>query len=142
MTRRTLLALGALSLLTTLTLPARSAPPSADVRGSYFGTFTNSANNVLYSDLNVTLQDKKVIAGSFSMGAVLQGVHFTGKCSPSGKFTATGFVQHGEKKLRVRLTGTHVPGGSGALAELEGTYTVSGPLRDRGTFFFSGGSRG
>lgn len=141
MTRRTLLALGALFLSSTLPVrEAHSAPAYPDMRASYFGSFTSNRNITLYSELNIDLHVKKLVSGTFNMGAVLRDVLFEGKCERSGRFTVTGMVREGGRRLRIRLEGKFNPGGNGELATLTGRYQISGPRRERGTFRFSGPS--
>lgn len=140
MNRRTLLALGALCLLTLPAAgPARSAPP-AEMRGSYFGSFTSSGGTTLNGDLTIHLHDRRSIAGALTVGGVIQGLQLGGKCAGNGSFTANGFVQQGGRRVRLRLTGVFNPGGNGELATLTGTYTLRGAEREAGTFSLSGAS--
>lgn len=141
MTRRTLLALGALLIPATLLVHGAEAGPAvSDMRGSYFGHFTSNSGNTLYSDINITLQVKKVFSGSFNMGGVLQSVLFTGKCKPGGGFTVKGVVGQGDVRTRIKLDGAFHPGGNGQLAILQGTYRMTGDRKETGTFSFSGAS--
>ena len=139
MNRRTSLALGALFLiLLAPSAPAIGANDAQNMRGSYFGSFTTSTGNTLFSDINITLQAQKVIGGTFNMGAVLRGVVFSGKCRPNGGFVATAVIQEGDGKTKIRLNGTASPAGNGLQSTLIGTYRLTGRRKERGTFHFTG----
>lgn len=136
---RTLTVLAALaSTIIPLARPAAAATASPDMRGSYFGSFTSSAGNPLASDLNIGLQVNRTVSGTFSMGAVLQEVSFSGKLKPNGTFAFRGRQGQAGTRVNYTLTGTFDPGGNGRLAVLQGRYTVSGAWREQGTFILTG----
>jgi hypothetical protein len=141
MSRRTLLALLALTLATLVpSRPTVAAPPPPDMKGSYFGRFVSELGNFQAADLNITLQVKRLVSGHFSMGGAMPIVAFTGKLTPTGGFNLKGGFGQNRNRILIRLNGVYSPGGNGELAILQGSYTISGAFRETGEFQFVGES--
>jgi hypothetical protein len=138
--RRTLPALAFAFIASAAALPASAAPAVPNLKGSYFGSFVTGGGNPLPSDLNITLQVKQLVSGNFDIGGALRDVVFTGKLKPNGRFTLTGSYGQNDNRIRIKLTGLADPGSPNDLAILQGTYTVSGAWKEKGTFSLNGRS--
>lgn len=138
--RRTLSALAFAFIATAAALPSSAAPTVPNMKGSYFGSFVTGGGNPLASDLNITLQVKQLVSGSFDIGGALRDVTFTGKLKPNGRFTLNASYGQNSNRVRIKLTGLADPGSPNDLAILQGTYTVTGAWKEKGTFTLNGRS--
>jgi hypothetical protein len=121
--------------------PAAARPEMPSLRGTYVGGCQSRTGSVWASDLTFFQQSGSLLGGQLSIAAVYPDVYLSGKCSRGGRITLRGKSGTGPGTLRIRLQGRFQPATDQEPAVLSGTYVVTGPRGDRGTFRLLGGSR-
>lgn len=131
-------------VLTLLAQPrpaaARRAAPS--IRGSYFGSFQSTGGDYWTADMTLTIQTARRVSGQMNMAGIIRGAGVEGKFSPSMQFDLVGREIRGQRPMRMKLRGkANIDVDTGRVT-LAGTYSVTGSVREKGTFELVGNNQG
>jgi hypothetical protein len=136
--------LASVFLLTFLAHPrpaeARRAAPS--ILGSYFGSFQSTGGDYWTADMTLTIQTTRRVSGQMNMAGIIRGAGVEGKFSPSMQFDLIGREVRGQRPMRMKLHGKAILDVDTGRVTLSGTYTVTGSVREKGTFELVGNNHG
>jgi hypothetical protein len=120
--------------------PAEARRPAANVRGSYFGNFFSKGGDIWQTDMTLSFQSERRVGGQLNVAATIRDVIITGSYSPSSRITITGRSGPSQRPLRIKLNGKVTPEPNLDRVTITGTYSITGSMRESGTFEMVGSS--
>ena len=144
---RPITAAGLLVCATLLTSLARPRPAAArraapNIRGSYFGSFQSTDGDYWTADMTLTIQASNRISGQVNMAGIIREAGVVGTISPSMQLNLTGRETRGQRPMRMKLSGKAIIDPDSDRVTLRGSYTVTGAVREKGTFELVGNTQG
>ena len=139
MTVKTLIPAAGAAALALLLLIAGPQPAAArrsvpDYSGSYVGHFRGNNGNFWPVELNVTVQVRRQISGRMNVAAMIVEAPFRGTVSASERVSLKARTSSSSPFTQIKLRGTYRVEPGGASAMLEGTYSMTGAIRETGVF--------
>lgn len=132
------------SLLASLAMPrpveAKRAAPN--IRGSYFGAFQSTGGDFWTADMTLTFQNTRQVSGLMNLSGIIRGAGVYGTFTPSQQFNITGQSPRGQRPFRVKLRGKATINEETGRVTLNGTYVITGSMREKGTFQLTGNTNG
>lgn len=116
---------------------AAAAPPPA-VRGSYYGTFTNTRGDIGAVGLVLSWQTGRRLLGWIEGNAFVPMTQLSGSVSSAGRITLSGRGRSIRGPVRLTLRGSFVLDEDGRNATITGTFRTTGAARQQGTFTVRG----